>query len=63
MDYKFANLLGAPYRGGNLILHGTDLLSAAGNRISSVSTITSLNLTQRSKQVRERQGDLYLNAI
>lgn len=36
MDYRFANLLGAPYRGGNLILHGTELLSAVGNRVSVV---------------------------
>ena len=37
LNYKFANLLGAPYRGGNLLLHGTELLSAVGNRVSQVS--------------------------
>ena len=36
LNYKFANLLGAPYRGGNLLLHGTELLSAVGNRVSEV---------------------------
>ncbi len=36
MNYKFANLLGAPYRGGNVILHGTELLSPVGNRVSQV---------------------------
>ena len=39
MDYKFANLLGAPYRGGNLILRGTELLSAVGNRVSVVGNL------------------------
>jgi hypothetical protein len=36
MNYKFANLLGAPYRGGNVILHGSELLSPVGNRVSQV---------------------------
>ena len=36
LNYKFSNLLGAPYRGGNLLLHGTELLSAVGNRVSQV---------------------------
>jgi periodic tryptophan protein 2 len=42
MDYKFSNLLGAPYRGGNLILHGNELLSAVGNRVSVVSASISV---------------------
>jgi periodic tryptophan protein 2 len=37
MNYQFANLLGAPYRGGNLLLHGPELLSPVGNRVSQVS--------------------------
>lgn len=37
MNFKFANLLGAPYRGGNLILHGSQLLTPVGNRVSEVS--------------------------
>jgi hypothetical protein len=36
MDYQFSNLLGAPYRGGNLVIHGTELLSPVGNRVSQV---------------------------
>ena len=36
MDFKFANLLGAPYRGGNILLAGTELLSPVGNRVSQV---------------------------
>lgn len=27
---------GAPYRGGNLVIHGNELLSAVGNRVSMV---------------------------
>lgn len=33
MNYKFSNLLGSPYRGGNLLLVESDLLSAGGNRV------------------------------
>lgn len=36
MNYQFSNLLGAPYRGGNLLLHGNDLLAPVGNRVSQV---------------------------
>jgi hypothetical protein len=36
MNYRFSNLLGAPYRGGNVVLHGNDLLSPVGNRVSQV---------------------------
>jgi hypothetical protein len=39
MDYKFSNLLGAPYRGGDLLLHGNTLLSPTGNRVSQVRTL------------------------
>jgi hypothetical protein len=42
MNYKFANLLGAPYRGGNIILHGAELLSPVGNRVSQVSAVGTL---------------------
>ena len=36
MDYRFTNVLGAPYRGGNLVLVGKDLLSPVGNRVTKV---------------------------
>lgn len=36
MEYEFKNLLGAPYRGGTLLLHGTKLISPAGNRLTEV---------------------------
>lgn len=36
MNYRFANLLGAPYRGGSLVLHGTQLLTPVGNRVAEV---------------------------
>lgn len=36
MNFKFSNLLGSPYRGGNLVLVDSDLLSAGGNRVLQV---------------------------
>lgn len=38
MNFKFSNLLGAPYRGGNLLVTGeNELLTPVGNRVSQVS--------------------------
>ena len=37
MDFKFSNLLGAPYRGGNVVLHGNTLVTAVGNRVGTVN--------------------------
>ncbi len=34
MDFRFSNLLGAPYRGGTLLLHENTLLSPVGNRVT-----------------------------
>lgn len=40
MDYRFQNLLGAPYRGGNAVVtQNTQLISPVGNRVS----VTDLN--------------------
>ena len=36
MEFRFANLMGAPYRGGNLLIVGSELLSPVGNRVSQV---------------------------
>ena len=36
MDYRFAALLGAPYRGGNLLIHDNELLTPVGNRVTQV---------------------------
>ena len=47
MNFAFSNLLGAPYRGGNLVLDGRELLSAVGNRVSQVGRVRagkSINL-------------------
>ncbi|KAI5075509.1 hypothetical protein GOP47_0009585 [Adiantum capillus-veneris] len=42
MNYKFQNLLGAPYRGGNLLISGnTQLLSPVGNRVSVTDLVKS----------------------
>uniref|UniRef100_A0A383VAW3 Small-subunit processome Utp12 domain-containing protein n=1 Tax=Tetradesmus obliquus TaxID=3088 RepID=A0A383VAW3_TETOB len=45
MNYKFANLLGAPYRGGNILFHGNELLSPVGNRVSQVNLAHSTSQT------------------
>jgi len=45
MEYKMSNLLGAPYRGGSLLLHGQELLSPVGNRVAQARPRTrSLSL-------------------
>eukprot|EP00250_Pteridium_aquilinum_P004303 c14523_g1_i1 orf=130-3006(+) len=46
MNFKFQNLLGAPYRGGNLLISGnTQLLSPVGNRVSITDLVKSETLT------------------
>lgn len=46
MNFKFQNLLGAPYRGGNLLISGnTQLLSPVGNRVSVTDLVKSETLT------------------
>eukprot|EP00775_Hariotina_reticulata_P006700 gene6700-6923_t len=68
MNYKFANLLGAPYRGGNIILHGAELLSPVGNRVSQVHLTHSIgqtlpfeNLTQIRTLCLSPDGQLLLS--
>ena len=36
MNFRFSNLLGAPYRGGNLLIHENELLTPVGNRVTQV---------------------------
>ena len=36
MDFRFSNLLGAPYRGGNLLLNGDELYAPIGNKVGQV---------------------------
>eukprot|EP01018_Ginkgo_biloba_P039807 Gb_23048 [translate_table: standard] len=46
MNYRFKNLLGAPYRGGNAILsNNTHLLSPVGNRVSVIDLVKSETIT------------------
>ncbi|XP_076921668.1 periodic tryptophan protein 2 [Bidens hawaiensis] len=46
MNYRFQNLLGAPYRGGNTIfVNNTLLISPVGNRISVTDLVKSETLT------------------
>ena len=42
MNFTFTSLLGAPYRGGNLLVHDDELISAVGNRVSLVRFISML---------------------
>ena len=42
MNFAFSNLLGAPYRGGNLCFDGKELLTAVGNRVSLVRLCTAV---------------------
>ncbi|PNH04192.1 Periodic tryptophan protein 2 [Tetrabaena socialis] len=53
MDYVFSNLLGAPYRGGTLLIQDNELLTPVGNRVGQVNLVESTskclpyeNLTQ-----------------
>ncbi|KAJ7529209.1 hypothetical protein O6H91_15G037800 [Diphasiastrum complanatum] len=55
MNFKFSNLLGAPYRGGNVLIVGDSLLlSPVGNRISATDLVKSESFTlpsQNSKNI------------
>ncbi|KAM1714573.1 hypothetical protein ACFX11_025413 [Malus domestica] len=46
MNYRFQNLLGAPYRGGNAVItNNTELISPVGNRVSVTDLIKSQSIT------------------
>jgi hypothetical protein len=45
MNFTFSNILGSPYRGGSLLLHGDTLICPAGNRIREVSLREATSLT------------------
>ncbi|CAM8882854.1 unnamed protein product [Rhodiola kirilowii] len=46
MNYRFHNLLGAPYRGGNVVINNnTQLISPVGNRVSVVDLVKSETVT------------------
>ena len=51
--YRFDNLLGAPYRGGNLCVRGTKLLNSIGNRVSEVDLTLSSSTTLPSENLTE----------
>ena len=48
MDFRFANLMGAPYRGGNLLIAGSELLSPVGNRVSQVKAPIETSLESQA---------------
>jgi hypothetical protein len=45
MNFTFSNILGSPYRGGSLVLHGDTLICPAGNRVREVSLREATSLT------------------
>nr|QEX51138.1 putative periodic tryptophan protein 2 isoform X1 [Cymbidium ensifolium] len=45
MNFRFQNLLGAPYRGGNVVVSEDSLLSPVGNRVSVTDLVKSHTLT------------------
>lgn len=69
MNFKFQNLLGAPYRGGNLLISGnTELLSPVGNRVSitdlvksEISTLPCENAKNVSKIAVSPNGALLMS--
>lgn len=56
MNYRFQNLLGAPYRGGNaVVVNNTQLISPVGNRVSVTDLLKSETITlpcQTSTNIR-----------
>ncbi|PRW59321.1 periodic tryptophan 2-like protein [Chlorella sorokiniana] len=55
MDYRFAALLGAPYRGGNLLIHDNELLTPVGNRVTQINLTESCSSTlpfENGRQIR-----------
>uniref|UniRef100_A0A2C9W1Q2 Small-subunit processome Utp12 domain-containing protein n=1 Tax=Manihot esculenta TaxID=3983 RepID=A0A2C9W1Q2_MANES len=56
MNYRFQNLFGAPYRGGNAIIsRNTQLISPVGNRVSITDLVKSQTITlpvQSSSTIR-----------
>ena len=56
MNFSFSNLLGAPYRGGNLVITPQDeLLTPVGNRVTEVNLVESASFTlpfENQKNVR-----------
>ncbi|KAG0455146.1 hypothetical protein HPP92_024438 [Vanilla planifolia] len=45
MNFRFQNLLGAPYRGGNAVVSEDSLLSPVGNRVSVTDLVKSQTVT------------------
>ena len=61
MNFRFTNLLGAPYRGGNILLSkGDSLLAPVGNRVNEVKEEVEREKT--SELSRRRKGACSTNA-
>lgn len=55
MNYKFSNLLGAPYRGGTLLFNDQELLTPVGNRVSQVDLVNSTSQTPPVQNLKQIQ--------
>ncbi|KAF5838324.1 WD40 repeat-like protein [Dunaliella salina] len=55
MNFRFSNLLGAPYRGGNLIIHDNELLTPVGNRVGQVDLVHSTSQTLPFENLKQIQ--------
>lgn len=58
MNYKFGNLLGAPYRGGDVVLRDSELLCPVGNRVQVMDLAQSTTRTlpfECTQQVNPRR--------
>lgn len=53
MNYTFTNLLGAPYRGGSILIQDDTLLCPAGNRIREVDLRNATSLTHRQQNPQQ----------
>ncbi len=61
MNFRFSNLLGAPYRGGNLLIHNNELLTPVGNRVGQIDLVNSTSKAlphENLKQARRRRARL-----
>ena len=50
-DFSFSNLLGAPYRGGTLLLQDNWLFSPVGNRVTRVRALPGGNSRHTARRL------------
>ena len=63
MNFRFTNLLGAPYRGGTILLSkGDSLLAPVGNRVNEVRWEVEVEKRNQVVSRREERNDECLAA-